>query len=427
MIFDVSGKRIVFGMLWETRLSEGDVHAKARAAKSPYVWAQEKAFYYGVLNDADRKEKLRKPLYSGAIVLQHRFQDVQNLMLALEIPGGGFIACGLHQGRPRNGCDVIVKDRAELDLLLADFKKLCGIASFKIYGDVKIPGIEPVSMEDIVNSIDTTSQLRRVKSALVNPLAFAAGATVVVAVASYGMHLYTGYRNAEAQRLAAAAQKSSQTVYDEELAARRKDAAIFARSVGDMLAPTLRLPASFGGWPLTKATCNVTIEKQVVCSYEYPRREDGPATYQTFLTAAGKTFDSVEMAGNTITAVKAYKAMPFIEQGKAIDGAKTKREETIEFGSTLQRLSSLGKTKLDDHAPFALPPAAVPGELTSPPLGVAKWEFVGPVRSLKRLSTLPDYATVSSVAVTFTDKPAYDPKQSMAMATVSGMIFSKPN
>jgi len=427
MICDVSGKRIVFGMLWETRLSEGDVHAKARAAKSPYVWAQEKAFYYGVLNESDRKEKLRKPLYSGAIVLQHRFQEVPNLMLALEIPGGGFIACGLHQGRPRNGCDVIVQDRGELDLLLADFKKLCGNASFKIYGDVRIPGIEPLSMEDIVDSIETAAQLRRVKSALVNPLAFAAGATVFIAVASYGIHLYSEYRTAEAQRLAAAAQRSSQTLYEEELAARRKDTALLARSVGEMLAPALRLPPSFGGWPLTKATCNVTTEKHVVCSYEYPRRDDSPATYKTFLAAAGTTFDSIEMAANTITAVKSYTAMPFIEQGKAIDGAKTKREETIEFGSTLQRLSNLGREKLGEHAPFALPPAAIVGELTSPPIGVAKWEFTGPVRGLKRFNTLPDYATVSNVVVIFTDKPSYEPKQSMAMATVNGLIFSQPN
>lgn len=427
MIFDVSGKRIVFGMLWETRLSDGDVHAKARAAKSPYVWAQEKAFFYGVLNDSDRKEKLRKPLYSGAIVLQHHFPDVANVMLVLEIPGGGYIACGLHQGRPRNGCDVVAKDRAELDLLLSEFKKLCGIASFKIYGDVHIGGIEPETMENIVNSIDPSAQLRRVKSALVNPLAFAAGGTVIVLAASYGMHWYSEYRHAEAQRLAMAAQKSSQSIYNEELSARRMDAVLHARSIGEMLAPIRGLARSIGGWPFGKATCNVTVEKQVVCSYEYTRSEESHATNKTFVDAAGKAFDSIEMAGNTITAVKAYKAVPFIEQGKAIDAARTRREETIEFGSSLQRLSTLGKPKLDDHLPFALPPTAIAGELTSPPVGAAKWEFSGPVRSLKGLKDFPDYATISHVVVTFTDKPSYDLKQSMGMATVSGMIFSKPN
>lgn len=427
MIFDVSGKRIVFGMLWETRLSEGDVHAKARAAKSPHVWAQDKAFYFGLLNEVDQKEKLRKPLYSGAIVLQHRFPDVQNLMLVLEIPGGGFIACGLHQGRPRNGCDVVVQSRAELDQLLSEFKKLCGSASFKIYGDAPIPGIEPETMENIVAAIDPNAQLRRVKSALVNPLAFAAGATVLCLAASYGIHLYTQYRAAEAQRLAMAAQKSSQAVYNEELAARRKDAALNARNVSELLAPIRGMTPSLGGWPLAKATCNVTIEKQVVCTYEYTRREESQATNKTFVDAAGKSFDSVEMVGNAITAVKAYKGASFIDQGKAIDAAKTVREETIEFGSSLQRLSNLGKPKLEDHLPFALPAAANAAELSSPPVGAAKWEFSGPVRSLRGLQDFPDYATVSKVVITFTDKPAYDRKQSIAMATVSGMIFSKPN
>lgn len=429
MIFDVSGKRIVFGMLWETRLSEGDVHAKARAAKSPYVWTQEKAFYYGLLNESDRKEKLRKPLHSGAIVLQHRFPDIQNLMLVLEIPGpdGGFIACGLHQGRPRNGCDAVVKDRQELDALLAEFKALCGGDGFKLYGDAHVGGITPLSMEAFITSIDSTAQLRRVKSALVNPLAFAGGATVVAFAGWYALHTYNEYRAAEARRVAMAAQKSSQTIYEEELAARRKDSALPARTVTEILIPVRGLAPSYGGWPLTKAACNVTIDKQVVCTYDFTRREESKATYKSFIDAAGKTFDSIEMAGNTINAAKAYKAMPFIEQGRAIDAAKTRREETIEFGSSLQRLSSLGKFKIDEHTPFALPPTAALGELTSPPMGAAKWEFAGPVRSLKGLQDLPEYATISSVVITFTDKPAYELKQSMAMATVSGMIFSKPN
>ncbi|CAN7642464.1 hypothetical protein [Massilia sp. LjRoot122] len=427
MIFDVSGNRIVFGMQWETSLSDPDVHAKARAVKSPYVWAHEKAFYYGVLNEADRKEKLSKPLYSGAIVLQHRYPDIQNVMLVLEIPGGGFIACGLHQGRPRNGCDAVVKDRAELDILLADFKKLCGGASFKIYGDAHVAGIVPLTMEAFITSVDGTAQLRRVKSALVNPLAFAGGATAVVLIVSYCINAYNEHRAAEAQRLAAEAQKSSQTLYDEELTARRKDVALPARAIAEMIAPVRGISPSIGGWPLGKAACSVTISKQVVCTYEFARRENSKATYQSFMTAAGKGFDSIEMAGNTITAVKGYSAMPFIEQGKAIDAARTRREETIEFGSALQLLSSMGKPKLEDHVPFALPPGANVGEMTTPPVGAAKWEFAGPVRSLRGLQQLPDYATITNVVISFTDKPAYELERSMAMATVSGTIFSKSN
>jgi hypothetical protein len=119
--------------------------------------------------------------------------------------------------------------------------------------------------------------------------------------------------------------------------------------------------------------------------------------------------------------------MAFIEQGNAIDAAKTKRDEAIEFGSSLQRLSAVGKPKLEDHLPFALPPTAIAGELTSQPIGAARWEFTGPVRSLQGFQDFPAYATISKVVITFTDKPAYGRKESMAMATVNGTIFSKPN
>ncbi|MFC5550207.1 type 4b pilus protein PilO2 [Massilia aerilata] len=427
MIFDVSGKRLVFGMQWEALLSEADVHRKARAAKSPYVWTQDKTFYYGVLKAVDREEKLRKPLYSGAIVLQHRYHDVPNLMLILEVPDGTFIACGLHQGRPRSGFDTIAPDREALDALLKAFKELCGAASFKIYGDAKVPGIEPATMADIVGSIDNTAQLRRVKSALVNPMAAVLVGSAVIAGGAYLVHMYNQYRTAEAQRLALAAQKSSQTLYTEELAARRNDAALPARAVAEILTPIRGLGLSMGGWPLGKATCNVAIEKQFVCTFEYSRHQESAATYKTFVDAAGKTFDSVEFAGDIIKATKQYKSSALVEQGKAIDAAKARRDETIEFGSELQRLAKFGKRKLEDHQPFAVPANAVVGELTTPPVGAANWEFAGPVRSLKGLASFPSYATISKIVVIFGDKPAYDLQQSMAMATVSGRIFSKPN
>ncbi|UTY55862.1 type 4b pilus protein PilO2 [Massilia sp. erpn] len=427
MIFDVNGKRLVFGMQWEALLSDADVHSKARTGKSRYVWTQDKAFYYGVLNVADREEKLRMPLYSGAIVLQHRYPDEQNLMLVLEVPNGTYIACGLHQGRPRSGFDAVVADRAALDALLSSFKELCGAASFNLYGDARIAGIEHVSMADLVGSIDNTAQLRRVKSAFVNPLAAMGAGAVAIAVVAYSVHTYQQYRAAEAQRLALAAQKSSQTLYAEELAARRNDAALPARSVAEILAPIQGMGLTNGGWPLTKASCNVSIEKLLVCTFEYARRQHSAATNKTFVDAAGKSFDSIEFAGDLIKATKQYKSAALLAQGKVIDAAQGQREETIEFGSALQRLAMFGKPKLEEHQPFALPASAVLGELAAPPIGAANWEFVGPLRSVKGLAAFPAYATVSRIVVTFSDKPAYELRQSLAMVTVSGRIFSKPH
>lgn len=427
MIFDVSGKRIVFGMEWGALLSEADVHSLAREAKSPFVWTQDKAFYYGVLNAKDRQEKLKAPLYSGAIALQHRFHEVPNLMLALEVPDGTFIACGIHQSRPRSGFDMIVPDQAALEALIKKFKELCKGDSFKLIGDAKIPGIDRVTMADILESVDSTAQLRRVKSALVNPIAAILVGSAIVFGGGYLWHMYSNYRAAKAQRIAMAAQKSSQTLYAEELAARRNDAALLARSVGEILNPIRSAQPSLGGWPLSKTTCNVSIEKQFVCTFEYTRREQSAATYKTFVDAAGKNFDNVEFAGNVAKGTKQFKSPALVDQGKALDAAKTQRDETIEFGSELQRLAKFGKAKLDEHQPFAIPPNAVVGELTTPPLGAANWEFAGPVRSLKGFAGLPAYATISKVVVAFGDKAAYGLQESIGMATVSGRIFSKPN
>lgn len=427
MIFDVSGKRIVFGMQWEALLSESDVHSKARAAKSPFVWTQDKAFYFGVLNATDREEKLKAPLYSGAIALQHRYHDVPNLMLALEVPDGTFIACGIHQARPRNGFDVVVPDKQALEALIKKFKEVCKAESFKLYGDAPLPGIERITMADIMESADSAAQLRRVKSALVTPLAAIVVGSAIIAGGGYVWHVYSQYRTAEAQRLAMAAQKSSQTLYAEELAARRNDAALPARSVAEIVAPIRAMEPSIGGWPLTKATCNVSIEKQFVCTFEFTRREQSLATYKTFVDSAGKRFDNIEFVGNVVKGTKAYKSPALVDQGKALDAAKTQRDETIEFGSELQRLMKFGKPKLEEHQPFAVPANAVVGELTAPPLGVANWEYAGPARSLQGLVALPAYATISKVVVAFSDKPTYSLQESMAMATVSGRIFSKPN
>jgi len=427
MIYEVSKKRIVFGMVWETRLSDVDVHKKARAAKSPYLWTQDKAINYGLLNDSDREEKLRQPLYAGAVVLQHRYPDVQNLMLVLTVPDGTFIACGLHQGRPRTAFDTIVPNKEALTSLLASFKTLCGGSSFKLYGDAGVPGIEHTTMADIIASADANAQLRRVKSALVNPLAATAGSVAVVAALGYGYHAFNQYRAAEAQRAALAAQKSSQTLYTEELAARRNDAALPARLAFEAFNLVRAMTISMGGWALTKSTCNVAIEKQLVCTHEYQRGGNSVATNKTFVAAASKFFDNIEFAGDKITGSKQYKLGSLGTKAAAIDAAKSQREEAIEFGSELQRLSVFGKTQLKEAQPFALPPAAVVAELSSPPVGAAEFTFVGPGRSLKGFASFPAYATVTKLEVIFDGKPAYELQKSMAMATVTGTIFSKPN
>ena len=435
MIIEVDGKRIAFGMQWRSRLSEGDVHGDARAAKSRYFWYADKAFYFGVLPESDAKVKLKAPLYAGAVALVHRYPDVQNLVMVLEIPkgkpdlpNGGYIVCGIHTSRPRNNFDEIVTTEDEVTELLKKFQHLCGAHSFKLYGDVHLGGIEPGSMEDVVKGIDQAAVLRKTKSAMVNPLAFASVGVIVIGAGIYGYNAYGNYKRAEAQKLAAAAQKNSQQIYTEELAARRLDGTVLARDVNVILTPLRAMTLSKGGWTLSKATCTLPPQKQMACAFDYARKAESKATYATFLAAAGaKEFDNVEFVGEAIKATKVLTGLAFSEHGKAIDAGKLQRDETVEFGSALQLIDRFGKTKREPFQPFAVPPTANVGELTSPPVMAAGWEFIGPFRNLTRFASFPPYATISQLAVTYTDKPAYEQAQSLAMVTVSGKIFSKPN
>lgn len=434
MIIEHGGKRIAFGLNWKSRLSEGDVHGDARAAKSKYFWYADKAVYFGTLPEEEIKKKQKSPLYAGAVALQHRFTDIPNLVMVLAVPKGdadypegGYIVCGIHQGRPRSGYDKIVKTEVEVSEMLKAFKILCGIPGFELYGDVKISGIVAASMDDVLKGADQSALMRKTKSAMVNPLVFGAIGIAIIAGAGLLYSKYSEYKRAEAQRIAMAAQKNSQQLYDEELAARRLDGAVLAQNVIPVLSPLRAMEYSLGGWTLGKATCNLQAEKTMACAFDYQRPERSKATYETFLAAAQQEFDNVEFAGGTIKAAKSFKTVPFTEQGKAIDAAKTQRDEVIEFGSTLQRLERLGKQKRDEFQPFAIPPGASAGELTSPPITAAAWEFTTPFRNMKELASFPGYATIAQLEVTYTDRPAYELDSSLAMVKVTGKIFSKPN
>lgn len=453
MIIEHNGKRFVFGMNWKSRLSEGDVHGDARAAKSKYFWYADKAVYFGTVPEEEVKKKLKSPvsaragalqhsfkkklkspLYAGAVALQHRFTDVPNLVMVLAVPKGGadhpeggYIVCGIHQGRPRSGYDKIVKTEAEVSEMLKAFKVMCGSPGFELYGDVKISGIVAASMDDVHKGADQTALMRKTRSAMVNPLAFGVGAGILIALLAVGYSEYSKYKRVEAQRIATAAQKNSQQLYDEELAARRLDGAVLAQSVNTVLTPLREMEFFLGGWPLSRGLCNLGADKTMACSFDYQRPQGSKATYETFLAAAKQQFDAVEFVGATIKASKTFKTVPFTEQGKAIDAAKTQREEVIQFGSILQRLERLGKQTRGEFQPFGIPPGASAGELTSPPISAATWEFTTPFRNMNELATFPGYATIAAIEVAYTDTPSYELDSSLAMVKVTGKIFSKPN
>lgn len=432
MIIEHNGKKLAFGLNWRSRVSEGDVHGDARAAKSKYFWYADNAVYFGTLPEGENKKGLRSPLYAGAVALLHRYPDVPNLAMVLQIPesnpdypDGAYIVCCVHQSRPHSGYDKVIASKEEVTETLIAFKTLCGSSGFEFYGDVQLSGITAATFDDLHSGADQTALMRKTKSAIINPLVACLSLAIVISAGAFGYNAYSNFKKAEAQRIALATQKNAQQRYDEELAARRLDATVLAKDMDKVLKPLRQMAFSLGGWPLRKSTCNLTSDRNMVCLFEYVRPERSKATYETFLAAAATQFDNVEFAGRVIKASKTHKAIPFTDLGTVIDAAKPQRGEIIEFVSILQRLERQGKHKRDEFEPIALPPGVTTGELTSPPVTAANWEFVSPLRNMKELTAFPGYATISQLTVTHTDQPAYEHDLSLVMVTATGKIFSK--
>lgn len=433
MIIEVGGKRLAFGLQWKPHLSGGDLHKEARAAKSPYFWSAENSAYYGLLPEAGTKQKLKSPMYAGAIALLHRYSDFQNFVVVLavpepgpQLPQGGFVLCGIHRSRPHSDFDKVVETREEVLALLKAFQHLCGPESFKLLGDVTISGIESIGRDDLAKGADHGAALRKTKNALVNPLFGLTVLAVVVVGGTYGYSSYKAFKRAEAQRLAAASQKNAQQLYDEELAVRRKDFVLRARDVGSALAMVRSSDLNVGGWAVEKSTCNLMPEKQMVCTFEYKLRPQSKGTYETFVKAA-VDLQNLEFNGERIKGARTVKDLPFVEQSLVMDAGKPQQDELIEFASALQRIRHLGEPKLGSFEPFAIPPGANVAELTSQPISASTWGFTGPMRNAKRFVDFPEYATLTQVTVTFSDQPRYEEKQSIAMMTLHGKIISKPN
>lgn len=428
MIIIIDGKKLVFEMQWKAMLSQVHVHKEAASAKSPFLWHGEKEVYYGLIGKADLGSKLRGPLYSAAIALMHLHQHTQNMLLILEVPEGeGYVACGVFQGRPYDSTDVYLDDETKVHFLIESFRGLCGGDAFTIMGNAPVNGITPVSFEDIAAAADSHAQLKKVKSQLINPVVMLAGASCVGILAVFGYQAYVKHRNAEIQRKALATQQNSQQLYDAEIAARRLDASLPAKSLSAMLVPLRQMSLSVGGWNLDKITCNVAATKQMACGLIYLRGVHRQATNKTFLEGAGTKFLTITYGAEKIDATMTIGSLEYSTVGAAIDSAADTKQNQIEFGSLLQEFSNLGKHTLAPFEPFALPPGALVAELTTPPTLVGAWEFNGPLGSINLLRKFPSSATVTQIEIRVTDKTVYEVSRSFATIKVAGKIFAKPS
>lgn len=426
MILNINGKNIVFGMRWKILISGGTANKDARAAKSTFMWHADKSIYFGLLAEKESKEHLKQPLHSGAIALAHMHAAHPNILLVLPIPeGAGYIVCGIRQGRPKSGFDLIVDDELEVNRLVNEFSGICEQDSFLLLGDAHIDGIIPLSFEDLAEGCESYSQLKKVSGIPFNPLVLLT-LMVVIAGAWGGGKAYMKHRKAEEQRKALAAQKTSQQLYSESLQTKRNDPALLASNLPVLAAWIGKLPMSGGGWKLSRAICQ-PLGTKVNCSMTYLKGKNPEATNQTFLESIGRNFESVDFIQNmqTIKATATANGVSFNQVSLGIDSAKTHRDEAIEFGSILQSLSKFGDQVFKDPEPYGIPPGVNIAELGQSLISTSQWEFNGTVRSLALLTNFPKYSMVNQIDFSFKDAPEYEVTKSMAVVKVTGAAFSK--
>jgi hypothetical protein len=432
MIFNISGKNIAFGMQWKAILSKVNVHRVARIAKSPLFWQAEKAVYYGLLGSTDKKTKLKGPVYSGAAALIHAYHTAEgsaNILLILQMPDdGGFVVCGIHQGRPKDGCDVVVRSSEQVEAVIERFTAICGQSPFLLIGNVELAGISSISLEEFADDVEASAQLRKASNSNV---LLPACAIAVVAAAYGASHFYGEFVKVRKKKLAAMAsqfKKSSQQLYLEEIAARRLDAALPVDSVGPIVQWVRAQDLSGGGWRMKQISCKPAPPKQLACVFAFERGASPRASYKTFLDWAHERFDTVSFdeGSSGITATAQVKGLPFTTLGAVFDAAKAEREERIELGSRLQVAGEYAaKHTFGKFSPYGIAAGMEAGALAPPLFASADWSLDAPVRRLSEIGKLPPYLVLKSIDFTFTTTPGFLEKSSFAHFSAAGTTFAK--
>jgi hypothetical protein len=433
MIIEIDGKKLVFGMQWRSMLSQVDVHKEAREARSPYLWHSDKSVYYGFLDPADRKKKehLKQPLYSAAVALIHLHSDVKNFIAVLKLDDElGYAVCAVHQGRPRDGLDLVITDEVEVANVVAQFRQFCGNEPYMVFGDTEIADYAAeMSIQDLVDSLEASAQLKGTKSGLVNPVVITLTALCVGVGGVHGYRMYADYAAKRQQALSQQAEKTSQQLYLGELETRRADAALPIAAAGSLLTSIRTWPLRPGGWNLLRLECSVMLEKKLGCSLTLTRDpKNKVATYKTLVAALGKEFEAIEFVDtNNVKASTSITGLPLATTGSVVDKAIEWKKEQIEFGSMIQGLSRHGEGSLKAFGPFALPPGMNVDQIETPPSMVAPWTFKAPLRVLPALAAAPAYATLTKIVVDFSKDQTFDVEKSFATMTVDGNLYAKPN
>lgn len=442
MILDIDDKKVAFGMRWETLLDAGSPHKLAKKKGSQLMWYDKPTSHtvVGLLAERETLPKSRKEIYSGAMMLANLFKDDANVLMICAIPpeaeivGGEptahsgeqrYVVCGLYEHWPSRNFDVANVTSQEVSRLHSEFVAMC--SRFTLVGNVPYENITPLDIYGLVESATPDSLLKSVRGITVDPKK-AIALTVVIAGGFFGTRYYLDYTKQQKLLEASRAERSSQDIYSEVMARKRNAGGLAARDIGPLVDWIRDQSTNVGGWKLKRIACNVQESRKVICAADYQRSPLILANNESFLKyttvpPGSVSFDINAVQVHTATAIDAK--ITFTKLGSAMDAAKTQRDQIVNFGAELQRLTVFGETKLTDYSVYALPTGINANQLSRPVMA-ATWAVSGPLRITEALRTFPANVMVQKFVVSIENLATdYKLANSFARISVDGIIFSK--
>lgn len=430
MFIKVNGKNLVVGMKWNVMINDGAVSKAVRSNKAAWYWHAGSAFYYGFIPKGEKVVKKDLPLYSAVIAFATAHAE-GNALAIISVPDTEhYVVCGVYQGRPSDGFDVVISSEEAVSEVIDAFTERCADSSFTLYGDINIQQIVPLTLTDLAEQASEFAQLKKIQSELVNPITITLGLVLLGFGANFAYQEYVKYRKQEVAKKLAASQKSAQQIYNDALAMKRKEIGISASDAPVILQRFLQLHPKVGGWDLEKATCNVTQEKTLSCILLFAKGKSYEVNNQTFLNAAtAYGFKSIvyhpDLKANEATWV--MNGLPFVTLGEAMDKSIGQQQQWTDFGSQLQKLLPFGTPALTPFAPIVQPTGPDAGQVVISPIVIASWKPSGPARILELLSSFPKYTLISNVTFLFEKSPRYRFNESFMNVQIEGTVFAKNN
>lgn len=430
MFIKVNGKNLVVGMKWNVMISDGAVSKAVRSNKAVWHWHSGTAFYYGFIPKGEKVVKKDLPLYSAVIAFATAHAEGNALAIVSVPDTEHYVICGVYQGRPSDGFDVIVSSEEAVAEIIEAFTDKCADSSFTLYGDINVQQIVPFTLNELAEQASDYARLKKVQSELVNPVTITIGLALLGIGANFAYQEYVNYRKQEVAKKLAASQKSAQQIYNDALALKRQEVGFFSSNAPLILQKFLQLPQKVGGWDLEKATCKVTQEKTLSCVLLFAKSKSFEVNNQTFSTAATASgFKSIvyhpDLKVNEATWVMT--GLPFVTLGEAMDKSIGQQQHWTEFGSQLQKLLPFSSPGLTPFAPIVQPTGPDAGQVVVSPIVSATWKPSGPARVLELLGTFPKYALINNVTFTLDKSPKYRFNESFINVQIEGTVFAKNN